>query len=731
MTALDPTHKLDVADILTDLEHYTPKRQGWHWREPIDNPYEFPYAQISQPLLNSIPLLAAGYFDNIDPQPDCTITCEIASGRFEDDLRRMRMAVWHGADHIMVIRTLGQSHYDGLIEGTPEGVGGVPITRKQIRATRKALDAIEDEVGRPVNLHSYVSGLAGPEMALMFAEEGVNGAHQDFQYNILYRNVNMYRSVVDSAVAKHLMATAGILQIDGAHNANATAISAWKIMPELLVQHAINTAFSQQVAMPDDLIALSTVPPTAPPLPKLYYDLPYAMAVRFLFRNVRFRAQQNTRYSGTNLQETTVLHVLDTLISRLTGVDIQSTIPADEARNVPWHYHSIQGVTGAKQTLLGLDGLSELVEVKQEPARSLMRDIIIRSILMMEDIIAAGGYFDALEAGFFVDSGLYPERNGDGIRRHQDGGVGADTVFPREPGYYAPVCHHYGYNALPNPDAKPCAAIDGCTLCRRSKIQYIDELDESDQVNRRLEQASVLAERKLVAPEVQFTGDGVVTVNLFIPLGGKRADTLALEMARSMNLRDPKILDRFVLHPAEGTHYEIKGVLNYQAPLPDETLADEPEPALAFEELRSFVLERKLRVVGATIGNDEHSVGLHEIMDIKHGGLEKYGFECLNIGTSVAPEKLIDVAVEYGACAILTSLIVSHQEIHRINMQKTIDIAVEKGMRDRFIFIAGGPQIDHELALGCGFDAGFGLNTKGEDVAQCIVRQLMAQDARP
>ena len=39
----------------------------------------------------------------------------------------------------MVIRTAGQSHYDGLIEGTPQGMGGVPITRKQVRAQRRAV----------------------------------------------------------------------------------------------------------------------------------------------------------------------------------------------------------------------------------------------------------------------------------------------------------------------------------------------------------------------------------------------------------------------------------------------------------------------------------------------------------------------------------------------------------------------------------------------------------------
>lgn len=89
----------------------------------------------------------------LDPQPSPVVTTEIASGLIEDDLRRMRMAAWHGADHIMVIRTTGQSHIDGLLEDTPERIGRVPITRKQIRANRKACDMIEEEVGHPINFH--------------------------------------------------------------------------------------------------------------------------------------------------------------------------------------------------------------------------------------------------------------------------------------------------------------------------------------------------------------------------------------------------------------------------------------------------------------------------------------------------------------------------------------------------------------------------------------------------
>ena len=208
MTPLDPNEKLDCRGPPADLESYRPRRKGWRWREQVPDQRRTVRLQGDQQGPQaSIPLPAAHYFGDIDPQPDCVVTTEIASGRFEDDIRRMRMAAWHGADHIMVIRTAGQSHIDGLIEGTPEGVGGVAVTRKQVRATRKALDLIEDEVGRPINFHTYVSGVAGPEIAVLFAEEGVNGAHQDPQYNVLYRNINMYRTFVDAAVAKQVMAS--------------------------------------------------------------------------------------------------------------------------------------------------------------------------------------------------------------------------------------------------------------------------------------------------------------------------------------------------------------------------------------------------------------------------------------------------------------------------------------------------------------------------------------------
>ncbi|MDD2522267.1 MAG: D-ornithine 4,5-aminomutase subunit OraE [Anaerolineaceae bacterium] len=728
---LDKNQKLDIEDILENLEDYRPPRKGWTWRVIPEDGVDmgpFHYRDMSEPLKQSIGLPASKYFDNIDPQPAPVVTSEIASGRFEDDIRRMRMAAWHGADHLMVIRHTGQSHIDGLMEGTPEGVGGVPITRKQIRASRKAIDMIEEEVGRPINFHSYVSGVAGPEVAVLFAEEGINGAHQDPQYNILYRNINMYRSFVDAAEAKHVMTAGGIFQIDGAHNANATAKAGWLVMPELLVQHGINCAYSLASGMPKELIGLSTVPPNSPPAPKLWYDLPYAVALRDFFSDFKMRAQQNTRYIESDIEEATRTHVIDTLISMLTSADIQSTITPDEGRNVPWHYNNIRGIQTVKQTWAGLDGINELVSLKMDgPLGEMSRDIRERAVAFLEEIIEVGGYFAAVEKGFFVDSAKYPERAGDGIARDGDGGVAANSIVKRDADYMAPVCGHFGDNHLPEGIESPCDPVGGCTLCHPELIAYIDELDTEDSVAKRLEASYPYRKGNLIRPEAEWAGDGVVLLQMMIPDNEDYAREAGLEVARRMGLKDPQVINLMVLHPAEGCFLEVKGKVDFDI---DRTTLKIPEKVelLPEEELREAVKKTTLTVVAGTVGEDEHSVGLREILDIKHGGIEKYGVKYHYLGTSVPVSKMIDAAIETGADAILISTIISHNNIHRQQMTKLAELATEKGIRDKVVLIAGGTQVTPEMASETGMDATFGRGTKGNQVVDAIVKAMRAKN---
>jgi D-ornithine 4,5-aminomutase subunit beta len=117
---------------------------------------------------------------------------------------------------------------------------------------------------------------------------------------------------------------------------------------------------------------------------------------------------------------------------------------------------------------------------------------------------------------------------------------------------------------------------------------------------------------------------------------------------------------------------------------------------------------------------------MREILDIKHGGIEKYGFHCHYLGTSVPITKVLDAAEETGARAVLISTIITHNDVHRINMQRLHDLAVERGIRQKLLLIAGGTQVTHDIATACGMDAGFGRGTTGHHVAALLVKTMRA-----
>ncbi|HPT47561.1 MAG TPA: D-ornithine 4,5-aminomutase subunit OraE, partial [Candidatus Rifleibacterium sp.] len=531
-------------------------------------------------------------------------------------------------------------------------------------------------------------------------------------------------SFADAASAKKVMADAGIFQIDGAHNANATAKEGWSVMPELLVQHGLNCSFSVKSGMPKSQIGLSTVPPCAPPSPKIWYDLPYAVALRDIFSEFKFRAQQNTRYIESDIEEATRTHVIDTMISALTSADIQSTITPDEGRNVPWHYNNIRGIETAKQTLVALDGFKQLVKIDRNgPLGEMVRDIKERAVCFLEEMAESGGYFSAVEKGFFVDSGKYPIRNGDGIARDGKGGVGAGSIVERAADYMAPVCSVFGINHLPAGLKKPCDPIKGCTLCKPEKIAYIDEIDQTDNCNLRLQKTVEFRKGKMIKPEAEWAGDGTVLVQLFVPEEVEVSRVAALEMAKKMGLKDPEVINTQVMHPSEGTFVEVKGKVDFAI---DRTTLKIPpkEEMLSEDEIRAGIKKIGLKVVAGTVGEDEHSVGLREILDIKHGGIEKYGVKYHYLGTSVPIGKMVDAAIETGADAILISTIISHNDVHRKNMRKLDELCREKGIRDKVMVMCGGTQVTRDIARECGMDDGFGRGTKGIQVVNSMVKIL-------
>jgi D-ornithine 4,5-aminomutase subunit beta len=290
----------------------------------------------------------------------------------------------------------------------------------------------------------------------------------------------------------------------------------------------------------------------------------------------------------------------------------------------------------------------------------------------------------------------------------------------------APVTAHYGYNNVAQYDENaiddPASLIGGSTLEKPEKIIYIDELDENDNVYTRLDESEKYRNSNMVKPEVEWLADGTVQVEIFLPTSKRVAEFAAIEFAKKMNLVDPEVIHTEVLHPSEGTRVQVKGKVEFDLDI--STLEIPPEPEImSDEELWEEIEKRPLKVVAATVGEDEHSVGLREVIDIKHGGIEKWGIEVEYLGTSCPVEKLVDAAIELNADAILASTIISHDDIHYKNMRRIHEYAVEKGIRDRIMIACGGTQVTPEIALQQGIDAGFGKTSKGVHVATFLVKR--------
>jgi len=152
-----------------------------------------------------------------------------------------------------------------------------------------------------------------------------------------------------------------------------------------------------------------------------------------------------------------------------------------------------------------------------------------------------------------------------------------------------------------------------------------------------------------------------------------------------------------------------------------------------FYEINALIktrVNRRISVVGATIGSDAHTVGIDAIMNMKgynqDYGLERYPeIDAYNLGAQVTCEELLQKALEVDADAILVSQTVTQKDAHIRNFTELIELLEAENVRNRFILVAGGPRVSHDLAVELGYDAGFGPETVPSEVASYLVNKIL------
>jgi beta-lysine 5,6-aminomutase beta subunit len=155
--------------------------------------------------------------------------------------------------------------------------------------------------------------------------------------------------------------------------------------------------------------------------------------------------------------------------------------------------------------------------------------------------------------------------------------------------------------------------------------------------------------------------------------------------------------------------------------------------ALSMDEIDVLVRERlgrKIRVAGACIGTDAHTVGIDAILNMKgfHGdyGLERYKeFATFNLGSQVSVEELVRFAKENAIDAILASRVVTQKGSDVATFTALAELLEAEGLRERVVLVAGGPRVTNLLAAELGYDAGFGRGTLPSAVAAFIAQRMI------
>jgi corrinoid protein of di/trimethylamine methyltransferase len=121
------------------------------------------------------------------------------------------------------------------------------------------------------------------------------------------------------------------------------------------------------------------------------------------------------------------------------------------------------------------------------------------------------------------------------------------------------------------------------------------------------------------------------------------------------------------------------------------------------------------RVVIGTVKGDLHDIGKNLVSAMLEGG----GFEVIDLGADVAPEKFVNAVKERNAKIVALSALLT---VTMSAMKTTIQALQEAGVRDKVRVMVGGAPVTEQFAREIGAD-GYSENASS---AVALARRLMA-----
>ena len=352
----------------------------------------------------------------------------VATGNIYGDVIQAEAAARQGADIIAVIRTTGQSLLDYVPYGaTTEGFGGTYATQENFRIMRTALDKVGEEVGRYIRLCNYCSGLCMPEIAVMGAFEGLDVMLNDALYGILFRDINMQRTLVDQYFSRIINGFAGVIINTGEDNYLTTA-DAFEEAHTVLASDLINEQLALLAGLPEEQMGLGHAFEMNPELENGFlYELAQAQMTREIFPKAPLKYMPPTKFMTGNIFKGHLQDALFNLVGIWTNQGIQLLGMPTEAIHTPFMSDRYLSIENAKYIFTNLKNIGDEVEFKEDGVIRKRAQSVLQDAINLLERINKEGLFTALEKGIFGD-----------VKRPRNGGKGLDGVCEKSENYMNP-----------------------------------------------------------------------------------------------------------------------------------------------------------------------------------------------------------------------------------------------------------------------------------------------------
>ena len=352
----------------------------------------------------------------------------VATGNIYEDITQAKAGAKQGADIIAVIRTTGQSLLDYVPYGaTTEGFGGTYATQENFRLMRAALDEVGKEQGRYIRLCNYCSGLCMPEIAAMGALERLDVMLNDALYGILFRDINMQRTIIDQYFSRVINGYAGVIINTGEDN-YLTTDDAIASAHTVLASQFLNEAFALRAGMREEQMGLGHAFEIDPDVENGFlYELAQAEMAREIFPNAPLKYMPPTKFMTGNVFRGHVQDALFNMVTILTGQKIHLLGMMTEAIHTPFMSDRALAIENAQYIFRTMKDLgAELTYKEGGIIQSRANEVLTKATDLLAEIEDLG-LFTTIERGIFAD-----------VKRPKDGGKGLAGVVIKGAEYFNP-----------------------------------------------------------------------------------------------------------------------------------------------------------------------------------------------------------------------------------------------------------------------------------------------------